>query len=80
MGAYTAEDVKRNLTAAKELILSAGVIGTPLILLNSGIGNATELSEFGISSVIDLPDVGQHMTDHVVAVLAWEHSPHNTTP
>ncbi|TEB27555.1 pyranose dehydrogenase [Coprinellus micaceus] len=73
-------DVKRNFTATKELILSAGVIGTPQILLNSGIGNATELSKFGIAPVIDLPDVGQHMTDHVVAVLAWEHAPHNATP
>ncbi|KAJ3531680.1 hypothetical protein NMY22_g8051 [Coprinellus aureogranulatus] len=71
---------RRNVTATKELILSAGVIGTPQILLNSGIGNATELEELDIPPVLDLPDVGKGMTDHVAVRLAWNHAPQNVTP
>ena len=48
------------------MILSAGAIGSPQLLLLSGIGNKTTLSQapFGISSTLDLPDVGQHLQDH----------------
>lgn len=52
------------VTATKEVILSAGVIGTPQILKLSGIGAKDELSRVGIPSVIDLPDVGTNLADH----------------
>ncbi|KAK0466266.1 aryl-alcohol oxidase [Desarmillaria tabescens] len=52
-----------NVTAVKEIILSAGTIGTPHILLNSGIGDAAELSEAGVQVVVDLPDVGKNLSD-----------------
>ncbi|KAK0217032.1 aryl-alcohol-oxidase from pleurotus Eryingii [Armillaria fumosa] len=48
----------------KELILSAGAIGSPHILLNSGIGDRTELSALGIRPVLHLPGVGKNLTDH----------------
>ncbi|KAK0495556.1 aryl-alcohol oxidase precursor [Armillaria luteobubalina] len=48
----------------KEIILSAGAIGSPHILLNSGIGDRTELSALGIQPVLHLPDVGKNLTDH----------------
>lgn len=44
--------------------MSAGSIGTPQILLLSGIGNKTTLNELGIKSTLDLPDVGQQLQDH----------------
>ncbi|SJL09360.1 uncharacterized protein ARMOST_12738 [Armillaria ostoyae] len=48
----------------KEIILSAGAIGSPHILLNSGIGDRTELSALGIQPVLHLPGVGKNLTDH----------------
>jgi choline dehydrogenase-like flavoprotein len=52
------------VTARKEIILSAGVVGTPQILLQSGIGSASELSALNIPLVVDLPSVGKNLTDH----------------
>ncbi|KAF8066690.1 pyranose dehydrogenase, partial [Lyophyllum atratum] len=54
---------RRVITASKELVLSAGTIGTPHILLNSGIGDATELSAMGITPIINLPSVGKNLSD-----------------
>ncbi|KAF7303710.1 Pyranose dehydrogenase [Mycena indigotica] len=59
------------VTALKEIILSAGAIGTPHILLNSGIGNQTMLSSLGVNPVIDLPDVGQNFTDQPLISNSW---------
>lgn len=44
-------------------MLSAGVIGTPQILMLSGIGSKDTLTSLGIDSVVDLPSVGQNLTD-----------------
>ncbi|KAJ4481282.1 aryl-alcohol oxidase-like protein [Lentinula aciculospora] len=43
------------VTALKEVILSAGVIGSPQFLLNSGTGNSTTLSQLGITPLLNLP-------------------------
>jgi choline dehydrogenase len=52
------------LTASKEVILSAGSILTPHILLHSGIGDKNGLTNLGIPVVLDNPSVGQNITDH----------------
>jgi choline dehydrogenase-like flavoprotein len=57
------------LTARKEIILSAGIVGTTQILLQSGIGPASELAALGIPSVVDLPSVGKNLTDHPLTPL-----------
>jgi choline dehydrogenase-like flavoprotein len=62
---------KRTLTAKKEVILSAGAIGTPSILLYSGIGASSELSDLGINPVVDLPSVGKNLTDHPLMTNKW---------
>ncbi|KAF5392191.1 hypothetical protein D9757_001527 [Collybiopsis confluens] len=49
--------------ASKEVILSAGVFGSPHILLNSGIGDSRELSDVGIKPLVDLPSVGKNLSD-----------------
>jgi len=57
--------------AANEIILSAGPIGTPAILMNSGIGDKHTLTALGIPSVLDLPSVGQNATDQPMVFAAW---------
>lgn len=52
---------------ADEVILSAGAIGSPVILLRSGIGPAAELETLGIPLVEDLPGVGKNLHDHLLS-------------
>lgn len=54
-----------NLTAAKEVILSAGAVMTPAILMHSGIGDSAELESVGIETIVNLPDLGKNIQDHV---------------
>ncbi|NMM43396.1 FAD-binding protein [Rhodospirillaceae bacterium KN72] len=55
----------QTLTAAKEVILSAGAIGSPTLMMRSGIGPAAGLKAAGVSVLHDLPGVGQNLRDHV---------------
>ncbi|KAF8888875.1 alcohol oxidase [Infundibulicybe gibba] len=66
------------LTASKEVILSAGSVGTPHILLNSGIGNTQALRSAGVTPLVDLPDVGENLSDHPFGVAAFTVSSNNT--
>ncbi|KAF8631501.1 hypothetical protein AX15_002365 [Amanita polypyramis BW_CC] len=59
------------LNATKEVILSAGVVGTPQILQLSGIGSKAHLESLGITSVLDLPDVGQNLQDQPITMFQW---------
>jgi len=51
--------------AAKEVILSAGAVGSPHLLLLSGIGPRRELETAGVPCLVDSPHVGKHLKDHV---------------
>lgn len=51
--------------ANREIILSAGAVGSPTILQLSGIGPGKLLRDHGIDVVLDQPNVGQHMQDHL---------------
>ncbi|SIT57270.1 L-sorbose 1-dehydrogenase [Mesorhizobium prunaredense] len=51
--------------AEREVVLTAGAISTPKLLMLSGIGPAKHLSAHGIRSVVDLPGVGQNFHDHL---------------
>ncbi|KAJ7049706.1 alcohol oxidase [Mycena amicta] len=59
------------LTANNEVILSAGSVNTPNILLHSGIGNSSTLAALGIKPLHNLPSVGQNLTDHPLLPMAW---------
>lgn len=52
---------------ADEVVLSAGAIGSPMILLRSGIGPAAELEALGIRVVHDAPGVGRNLHDHLLS-------------
>lgn len=53
----------------KQIVLCAGAIMSPAILLRSGVGPAGELTPLGIPSVMDLPGVGKHLMDHPMTPL-----------
>jgi len=54
----------------REIILSAGAIYSPAILLRSGIGAAAALRKLGIQPVLDRPGVGENLINHVVVQIA----------
>ncbi|KAJ7919791.1 aryl-alcohol-oxidase from pleurotus Eryingii [Mycena leptocephala] len=54
-----------------EIILSAGSIGTPNILLHSGIGNSSTLTSLGITPAHNLPSVGQNLSDHSLVFFSF---------
>ncbi|KAJ7586731.1 hypothetical protein C8J56DRAFT_1014658 [Mycena floridula] len=60
-----------SLKAEKEILLSAGVIGTPSILMHSGIGDETALTSLGIKALVHLPSVGKNLTEHPVIANHW---------
>ncbi|KAL0064313.1 hypothetical protein AAF712_008759 [Marasmius tenuissimus] len=70
--AQSADGSRVNVTAAKEIILSGGVFGTPQILLLSGIGPQDELSKLDLPVLVDSPDVGQHLTEHPLLTTYFE--------
>ena len=63
---------KRVIRANREVILCAGAFGSPQLLELSGIGNATSLQKIGIKPKINLPAVGEHLTDHFLTRLTFE--------
>lgn len=55
----------RTIRAAREVLLTAGAIGSPRLLMLSGIGPAAQLSAHGIDVIHDLPGVGENLRDHI---------------
>ena len=61
----TADGGTSTVTARREVIVSAGAIGSPQILMLSGIGPRSELEAVGVDCRLDAPHVGKHLKDHL---------------
>jgi choline dehydrogenase len=61
-----ADGVETDVTAEKEVILAAGAIHSPKLLMLSGVGDAKALRSVGIDVVENLPGVGENLQDHVL--------------
>lgn len=64
-------DKVRQVNADKEVIISAGVVGSPQLLQLSGVGDNSILSPLGIKQVADVPGVGFHMQDHLSGAVSY---------
>ena len=62
--AYTQAGENKTATAIQGVVLSAGAIASPKILMLSGIGDGKHLQQQGINTVLDLPGVGQNLQEH----------------
>jgi len=58
--------------ARARVVLSAGAIGSPQILMLSGLGPAAHLQDHGIAPIFDLPGVGRNLQDHLQARLVYK--------
>ncbi|KAJ6604362.1 aryl-alcohol oxidase-like protein [Mycena vulgaris] len=68
----SASATKYSFKATKEVIVSAGTVGTPQLLMLSGIGPAKQLRNVGIAPVLDLPDVGANLQDQTILALQYQ--------
>jgi choline dehydrogenase-like flavoprotein len=63
---------ERALSARREVLLSAGALQSPQLLMLSGVGPGAHLQALGIPVLHDLPGVGQHLHDHIDVVQVVE--------
>jgi choline dehydrogenase len=68
---YGASEGATRAFAAREVILAAGVIGSPQLLMLSGVGPGEHLRSLGIGARADLPGVGANLHDHPKAVVSY---------
>jgi choline dehydrogenase-like flavoprotein len=72
---YQADDGSRQVVSAtREVLLSAGAVGSPHLLMLSGIGPREQLESLDVECLLDAPEVGQHLKDHLQLGLMF-HAP-----
>ncbi|HWM37253.1 MAG TPA: GMC oxidoreductase [Streptomyces sp.] len=70
------DGAERLMSAGREVLLCAGAVDTPRLLMHSGIGPKGDLEALGIPVANDLPGVGENLLDHPESVIVWEtHGP-----
>jgi choline dehydrogenase-like flavoprotein len=68
---YRHGNAVREVAARREVIVSAGAIQSPQLLMLSGVGGGKELKKFGIDVICDLPAVGRNFQDHIDFLFAY---------
>lgn len=76
--ARRADGTEETFRAAREVVLCAGAIATPKLLMLSGIGDGADLAAFGIPVLRHSPGVGRNLQDHLIARLAFRTRPAGT--
>ena len=69
-----------SIRASQEVILSAGAIDTPRLLLLSGIGPQKDLRRLGIPTLVNLPGVGKNLQDHIILAGLCFEAKHSLLP
>lgn len=69
---YLHDGLLERAYASREVVLCAGAIDSPRLLMLSGIGPADHLRANGVDVVADLPGVGRHLQDHLKVSLRWK--------
>ena len=69
---FTSDGETAVVLARKEVVISAGAVGSPQILLLSGIGPKDELEAVGVECKLDSPEVGKHLKDHLEVGLPFD--------
>ncbi|KAG7169301.1 Glucose dehydrogenase [FAD quinone]-like 15 [Homarus americanus] len=70
----------RKVSVKREVVMSAGALASPKLLMLSGVGHRDHLNSHGVKVVVDLPGVGQNLQDHVCLYgLTWTLPPGSPT-
>jgi choline dehydrogenase len=69
---YLRDGAAVEVAAAGEVIVCAGAIGSPKLLMQSGIGHPRQLRALGIPPVANIPAVGQNLRDHPAVMVCYE--------
>ncbi|MBR8740885.1 GMC family oxidoreductase [Nocardiopsis sp. MG754419] len=72
VGATTKDGERITVTARHEVVLAAGAVDSPRLLMLSGVGDRKDLEDVGITSHHDLPGVGANLQDHPESIIMWE--------
>ncbi len=73
-----ADGTEQSFGAGREVVLAAGAIGSPKLLMLSGVGDGAALSALGIPVIADRPAVGQNLQDHFITRFAFRTKPAGT--
>ena len=72
------ETTRGSFRAAREIVVSCGALETPQLLMLSGVGPGAHLAEHGIAPVVDAPEVGRNLQDHLIAKYIFRTKPCGT--
>ncbi len=72
---YLQDGRRVQVKAGREVLLAAGAVRSPQLLMLSGIGPGAQLQSFGIPVLADRAGVGSNLQDHLVLVMGWRLKP-----